>query len=210
MGCFGYICKGCKTSIRGDCNTGGERCILIHVRSGKEVGRTSGHYDEYGSVAEDKTFRTSELSLNSHDEICKSELFLPDSFRGEGKRCYKGVAVNRDQLYHAVIQTHKIKLKIEKDNARQDCRDSKITKKEMDGILDKLALRECELEVSVDIRKEVSELWEILPRAQGVIYSGIAAWHHKCYKETPEQQQDLTPSVSDPDQSWGRIRKEYS
>ena len=39
MGCFGYICPVCKTGIRGDCSVGGELCILIHKRHGKEIGR---------------------------------------------------------------------------------------------------------------------------------------------------------------------------
>ena len=52
MGCFGYICKECGTSIRGNCFTGGEKCVMIHVRHGKEMGRVEGHYDEYGRVIE--------------------------------------------------------------------------------------------------------------------------------------------------------------
>lgn len=46
MGCFGYICKGCGTSIRGNCHSGGEKCVMIHVRHGQEMGRVEGHYDE--------------------------------------------------------------------------------------------------------------------------------------------------------------------
>ena len=56
MGCFGYICKGCGTSIRGDYFNGGEKTIMIHVRHGEELGRVEGHYDEYGRVIEQEGF----------------------------------------------------------------------------------------------------------------------------------------------------------
>lgn len=79
MGCFGYICKGCGTPINGDCFNGGEKCVLIHVRKGKELGRVEGHYDEYGRVIEQKglpevdKFRGDSDGINGHLEICSSE-----------------------------------------------------------------------------------------------------------------------------------------
>ena len=86
MGCFGYICKGCGTSIRGNCFTGGEKCVMIHVRHGEEMGRVEGHYDEYGRVIEqenleneDLVFRGEGEGINSHHEICKSEFEFEDS-----------------------------------------------------------------------------------------------------------------------------------
>lgn len=48
MGCFSYICPVCKINIRT-----GEKCVLIHKRDGKEIGRTRGHYNGYGGVEED-------------------------------------------------------------------------------------------------------------------------------------------------------------
>lgn len=48
MGAFGYLCKGCKTGVRGDYDKGGEKVVMIHVRHGEELGRVEGHYDEYG------------------------------------------------------------------------------------------------------------------------------------------------------------------
>lgn len=87
MGCFGYICKECGTSIRGDCHDGGEKCVLIHVRHGKEIGRVEGHYNEYGTVIEhdnvneDYRFRgDGENNPNSHKEICHSEMYEKDSY----------------------------------------------------------------------------------------------------------------------------------
>lgn len=38
MGSFGYMCPVCETSIRGNCGAGGELCVLIHKRHGKEIG----------------------------------------------------------------------------------------------------------------------------------------------------------------------------
>ena len=48
MGSFGYMCPVCETGIRGCYGDGGELCILIHKRHGEEIGRTEGHYNEYG------------------------------------------------------------------------------------------------------------------------------------------------------------------
>ena len=78
MGCFGYICKGCDTPINGNWFTGGEKCIMIHVRNNEEMGRVEGHYDEYGRGIENKDnpngFRVAyEGHINSHSEICNSE-----------------------------------------------------------------------------------------------------------------------------------------
>ena len=74
MGCFSYICPVCKTNIRT-----GEKCVLIHKRDGKEIGRTRGHYDGYGGVEEDDNFRKAN-GPNSHEEICLSEFQLDSSF----------------------------------------------------------------------------------------------------------------------------------
>lgn len=125
MGCFGYICKGCNTPINGNCWHGGENCVLIHVRNGKELGRVEGHYDEYGRVIEqkdmneDEKFRGNSNGINGHSEICNSQFSFGED-------------------------------------------------------------------------------------------SGVAAWHHKCYEEASnEEQNDLTPSEGDPDQSWGEVRDEF-
>lgn len=93
MGCFGYICPVCNTQIVGDCFNGGELCRLKHVREGKVVGWTVGHYDEYGGVKEHPRFRDDDREFvdgkmtnvrgrnpNNHDEICDSEFGRADSF----------------------------------------------------------------------------------------------------------------------------------
>ncbi|MBU3186556.1 hypothetical protein [Clostridium estertheticum] len=95
MGCFGYVCKGCNTSIRGNCFKGGESAVLIHVREGKEIGRCEGHYNEYGTTIEENKivgFRNDNgIGANSHEELCKSE-FSCDSNSGIvawHSACYK-------------------------------------------------------------------------------------------------------------------------
>lgn len=101
MGCFGFICKGCGTPIRGNCFTGGEKCVMIHVRHGEEVGRVEGHYDEYGRVieqeglSEEEKFRGDNDSINGHNEICKSEFGLSDSYEElESKKQYNGKIID--------------------------------------------------------------------------------------------------------------------
>lgn len=85
MGCFGYICPVCNTQIVGDCFNGGELCRLKHVRQGKLIGETVGHYNEYGGVMEDKDYRGEDHTVdgasnpNSHSEICDSEFGRADS-----------------------------------------------------------------------------------------------------------------------------------
>ena len=49
-----------------------------------------------------------------------------------------------------------------------------------------------------------------LPTAKLKNYSGIVAYHSKCYhKAIKEKTFNLIPSESDPDQSWGKVRKKY-
>lgn len=87
MGCFGYICPECETQIIGGCWGGGEECILIHVREGKELGRAVGHYGEYGNVLEDEKFRGDDKDdINGHSSICDSEMNLDSSMNFGGLR----------------------------------------------------------------------------------------------------------------------------
>lgn len=85
MGCFGYICPVCDTQIVGDYTGNGEKCRLKHVRNGEVIGETVGHYGEYGNVVEDKVFRGDNIvdgkhNPNSHDELCKSEFGMKNSY----------------------------------------------------------------------------------------------------------------------------------
>ena len=93
MGCFSYICKGCGTSIR-SVDGQSEKCVMIHVRHGKELGRIMGHYNGYGGVEEegDKPDRfRGESGKNSHKEIIHSEMELEDSYDNLcDYRLYKG------------------------------------------------------------------------------------------------------------------------
>lgn len=190
MGSFGYICKGCGTSINGNALSGGEKCVMIHVRNGMEIGRVEGHYDEYGRVieqerlSETEKYRGDSDSLNSHSAICESEYSLNDSYyRLQGLRVYKGYEVDFTQ-FTSVVRNELL--------AFYD-----ITKTE--GLL--------ELMESLGILKEQ---YKSLPIPARTNYSGTAAWHSRCYKlATPEAKINLAPSETDPNQSWGKIRKKY-
>lgn len=81
MGCYGYICKECGTSIRGNCYSGGENCVLIHVRHGKILGQVEGHYNEYGGVMEDEVFDKESDSINGHQGIMESTFNFSDSYQ---------------------------------------------------------------------------------------------------------------------------------
>lgn len=85
MGCFGYICNGCKKSING-----GEQAVFKHIRHGQVLGEATGTCDNYGSIEEDKIYRNYDKNnINNHLEICKSEFDLLDSKGYDGK-IYKG------------------------------------------------------------------------------------------------------------------------
>lgn len=102
MGCFGYICPECETQIIGGCWGGGEECILIHVREGKELGRTVGHYGEYGNVIEDEKFRGDDKDdINGHSSICDSEMHLDSSMNFGGLReLPNGETINIREWYN--------------------------------------------------------------------------------------------------------------
>lgn len=74
MGCFGYICNGCKTSVRY-----GEEAVLKHIRHGVVKGEATGTYDSYGGVEENDDYRGHHDGLNGHMSIHESEFNLLDS-----------------------------------------------------------------------------------------------------------------------------------
>lgn len=226
MGCFGYICKGCNTSIIGDCFDGGEKAILIHVRHGEELGRVEGHYNEYGGVIEQKDldeddkFRGNGSGINSHDEICESELRLFDSYEKViEKRRFNGQVITYENY---------LALKLMEDAKLTDIRKSKyfpfIGDYMQNVIIEKLESGDTVEEEMARIRFMGADLmyhtniWK-LPDYEEFLaleppnlesYSGIIAWHSLCYENaTEEEKADLTPSKSDPNQSWGEVRDKY-
>lgn len=228
MGCFGYICKGCKTSIRGNCFTGGEKTIIIHVRHGEEKGRVEGHYDEYGRVIEQEglpeveKFRGDSGSINGHSEICLSECRLEDSY---DKVIEKRVFNNKDYDFYFYVG----KLIIEEQMKHEDdIRKSDLykyvnpeNKEFIEDYISKtgdMRNRRLSIEFSIGLEElkynrysEIYKQFLELPQATRKSYSGIVAWHSACYnKATEKERADLTPSAMDPNQSWGKVRKKYS
>lgn len=223
MGCFGYICKGCGTPIIGECFDGGEKCVLIHVRHGREIGRTEGHYDEYGGVVEDPVFRsTDDSNPNGHNEICKSEMEFADSyFNLILNREYRGEVM---PFYSYVEKSVKNELK-ENDGKWEDCTFydylpdkikhcilglSSMSFKNSPGGQDIMKICE-DMAIEALIKEyKYEKTYMELPIPHRKEYSGIVAWHSKCYHNASKaEQENLMPSERDPDQSCGEVRKEF-
>ena len=50
-----------------------------------------------------------------------------------------------------------------------------------------------------------------LDRVEFAGYSGIVAYHSVCYRKAMREGTfNLIPSLQDPNQSWGKVRKKYS
>lgn len=224
MGCFGYICKGCNTQIVGSCFLGGENTVLIHVRHGKELGRVTGHYDEYGRVKEQENlsetdrFRGDSDDVNGHREICKSEANLDDSYsKIQNLRMYNCQEVDFSAYIRAII-------KEEMEKTENKLEDSYLY-----NLLDSETIKEIKIASSknkevpygffvyiymqsalVDMNSSLYDNFKKLERAKRDNYSGIVAWHVKCYeKASLDDRNDLTPSKYDPNQSWGKVRDQF-
>lgn len=224
MGCFGYICKGCKTSIRGNCFTGGEKAVLIHVRHGEELGRVEGHYDEYGRVieqkdfSEDERFRGNNDLINGHSEICESELRMSDSYiKVIKKREYNGRHLDFYGYAGVIIGA-------EMNKNLDDVRKSNLyiyLEEEYKSDIEKAYLEKkphialAHFSLGLDRVKYMPPHFMVedfikLPPVKMDKYSGIVAWHSLCYSKASDMDKnDLTPSEHDPNQSWGKVRKKY-
>ena len=230
MGCFGYICKGCGTPINGDCFTGGEKCILIHVRHGEILGKTEGHYNEYGGVIEDSTFRNDdESNPNNHKEICSSEFDFKDSILDEFrvKRLYKEKEVDwftylqtivREELEnHGYILDFCSFYDIISEETKEEYlsvfQESTLFNGKKDAVYHQrlFYIAYFDLERNHDWRYKVEEDFLKLPLANTTgNFSGTVAWHSKCYHlATEEERNNLMPSFRDPNQASGKVRKKF-
>ena len=190
MGCFGYICKKCGTPVNGN-----ELCIMKHVRHSEVLGAVVGHYNEYGGVVEQEgqknAFRGEDNDdMNSHYEICKSEFDMNDSRDDEDIRMYKEEPVSA-HLYQII-------------------RGTEILEKSIDQPPDESLKAIKSLNSDEFKQKCLDEFGELPPLPKPETWSGVVAWHKKCYDEaTEEDRNDLKPSDSDPEQSWGEAREEF-
>ncbi len=233
MGSFGYMCPVCETSIRGNCSTGGELCVLIHKRHGREIGRTVGHYDEYGGVAENEDFRghnetyqNGKINRNSHKEMCESEMRLGDS-NAFGRRFvlpdgepYDVSWLSRsscdffdmDERFESFAQGLTPALKEKVDILRKGRAiffgfnpSEPLSEEEMNLI--KLYLKS-DVSMEEDLHQYLRGWIESLPKL--IPSSGTVAVHKKCYDSLSRKEQKALPiSKHDPDQSWGKVRKKY-
>lgn len=198
MGCFGYLCSVCEEQIVGDCFSGGEHSVLIHKRHGKEIGRTVGHYNEYGSVIEDKLFRSSDDEMgehpNSHDEICTSEMTLDDSTSFGGRKLYRGKSIPVSFMRYRYQSEVAMKMNEGKSLLADDrvWEEDILARWEEDGHEEKY-------------KAFLDTLEDVEPQ------SGIIACHKVCYDGlTPEEQENLPFSKDDPNQSWGEINPKFA
>lgn len=85
MNSFGYLCPVCNKTI-----IGGELSQLTHIRHGKVLGTTTGHYNGCDGVVEDDYFGGIS-GRNSNQEILRSEFEFKDSHcLGERKQTPSG------------------------------------------------------------------------------------------------------------------------
>lgn len=235
MGSFGYMCPCCKTSIRGESSFGGELCVLIHKRQGKEIGRIIGHYNEFGGVVENEdyrghnaTYRNGEINLNSHKEICKSEMDLEDSNAfGSMHVLPGGKPLDRSHAaYNATwflsfesrFESFKEGYPLSVCNKADDLRRGRelwfkhFTSDEALNEEDKklrTAFLDADCELDAEMKGYMVNWIASLP--QLIPTSGTVAVHKKCYDAlSVEEQLALPISKHDPDQSWGKVRKKYS
>ena len=230
MGCFGYICKGCGTPINGDCFTGGEKCVLIHVRHSEIIGQTEGHYNEYGGVIEDPIYRNDdENNPNNHKEICDSEFGLKDSVCDEirMKRLYKEKEYDwflyLQEIVKEELEKHSYILDLcsfydiitegAKEHYLSVFQESTLFngKKDLEYHTQLFYIAYFDLESNYEWREKEENNFLKLPIANtSGTFSGTVAWHSKCYHSaTEEERKDLRPSFRDPNQASGRVRKKY-
>ena len=187
---------------------------MIHVRHGEEIGRVEGHYDEYGRIIEQEDlpekekYRGNNDGPNGHNEICRSEFELEDSFfRLEGMRLYDGKEISyMEYIRMGMSQAIGGELLTLLDKAQKSEIMSILgTSRAKAELLARQYIRE-KMENSGEFEKQFAAL----PRVTRKIYSGTVVWHSLCYQQASDAERaDLTPSRSDPDQSWGGIRKEF-
>ena len=188
MGCYGYICKSCGLSVRGE-----EKAHLIHVRHGKIIGETEGAYNYYGGVEEDNIFdrweKIADGNPNNHAEIMKSCHDYADSANAPKERqflkIYNGKPVS-------LVAFAEIK---NKENP------NKFPRK-----------KDCEIKYDWDLQDLVKEEYERLDDNPSIPSkaSGVIAYHKKCYEIAKKKGQiSIEPSDNDIDQSCGKPRKRF-
>lgn len=188
MGMYSYICAHCGKAINVY-----QPVVLTHVRHGKAINRTKGHYDGYGGVEEDNKFDRWEAEADgfpsNHDEVTKSCFDFPDSVFAEDKmkplRIYKGKPISLmdyaflDEIY----DTHDHN-GYAKENGRE----------KIWLYLGTLQDEYNALPANTEYHHESK--------------SGVAAFHKKCFCEMERNgmtDELLVPSADDPNQGCGSL-----
>lgn len=209
MGCFGYLCSICEKQIVGNMHTGGEHCVLIHKRHDAEIGRTVGHYNEYGSVIEDALFRSDENNHpNSHSEISDSEMRLTDSPGQlrflDGQTFRKSIAKSFYTQEYAMYANEGFYDYAAKEYGGKQNELVGVEKPKFVSSYDILSRWEED-----DHEQKYQAFLDVLEDVEA--HSGIIACHKYCYDQLSKEEQESLPfSKDDPNQSGGEINPVYA
>ena len=91
MGCFSFICQGCKQPINST-SFRGERCNLFLLKDGQIIEKLNGEYDSYGRVFNEKGERV-KWDMDWYD-VCDL-MFTRQTNNGISayhEECYKAIA----------------------------------------------------------------------------------------------------------------------
>lgn len=200
MSLYGYYCKGCGTPIVGDRAEGGERCILIHVRHGCEVGRTSGKYAECEQVKGDALFGSEEIisyNVNSRKNILK---YRDDDYGSDGRRVYNNYSITFESLLQLIELENFKRISLELDSKH---------KEEVKDLAYVTEISKLINELSESRYDETLALWKTLKKVENFKYSGLVAWHTKCYDEATEEKKTLLEPSRKDLSCLGYVRKEF-
>lgn len=204
MGCFGFICKHCGKNIREE-----ELCHLIHIRDGEILGEAVGHYNSYGGVEENDIFFKDNDTINSSDEILDSMLYMSTSYRG---KCIQleGELYNSRLIYGlATSASGWFRHNFDEEFINKLIKETK-TPKEIVDIAQKASKEDDPVVRSYVISGLVNELMENLPESVMDKYSGLIAYHEKCYNIAKKKGTlSKVPSDDDPNQGGGKPRKSF-
>ena len=236
MGNFSYICPHCGQNIRED-----ELCVMAHLRHSEIIGFTQGHYDGYGRVTEEdpndkNSFRNDFGGENSHEEICKSEWKLEDSFsKTEKMHVFHGIPLlYGDYLAERALQELEEKaynlFELKSSPFLMDAYKTNKDKESQVQLVFAWFIKFANAETIKDreicrvhlrdsyqilIRYQEQDFWqdppfELLPKYVPETYSGIIAYHANCFRIAMKKNTfKLVPSEDDPMQGGGQPRKRF-
>lgn len=180
MSNYSYICPVCGTGIRK-----GEKCILVHRRNGKEIGRAEGAYDGRGGIEGNHIFGNDMTdNPNSAHELYRSTYLLEDSVARE-RRCFEGRPVSIGEYTLTMYQRWRAEGSPKADLLIKDG-------------------KHWNPEVVLDVVKQDWEQLEVVEPQ-----SGVAAAHFNHRSVTNKRMAKMPISKPDPNQGAGEPRSKF-